>query len=252
MSKEEKKIENIPEIMPIIGVEDFVVFPYLLLPVSVTEARDIEAVNIALKEEKVIGLFPIKREGKREISIPEDIHDIGTAASIARMIRMPDDSIKVLLQGMKRIKIKRIINTKGNRAEIKILDSTTKTSEELEALKRTVTTIFIQIVRIANYLPDDMALIIESIDDPSRLCDFIAANVNLNIKDRIEILCTINIKDRLKKLTGYLQNEMNILQLGEKLRSEVSTELNKEQKEYYLREQLKACLLYTSPSPRDS
>mgnify|MGYP001025653264 CR=1 FL=1 len=240
MIEEEKKIENIPEIMPIIGVEGFVVFPYLLLPVSVTEARDIEAVNIALKEEKVIGLFPIKREGKREISIPEDIYDIGTAASIARMIRMPDDSIKVLLQGMKRIKIKRIINTEGNRAEIKILDSTTKTSEELEALKRTVTTIFIQIVRIANYLPDDMALIIESIADPSRLCDFIAANVNLNIKDKIEILCTINIKDRLKKLTGYLQNEMNILQLGEKLRSEVSTELNKEQKEYYLREQLKA------------
>ncbi len=239
MIEEEKMIENIPEIIPIIGVKDFVIFPYLLIPMSVTESRDIEAVNIALKEEKVIGLFPIKGE-KREISIPDDIYDIGTAASIARMIRMPDDSIKVLLQGMKRIKIKRIINTKGNRAEIKILDSTTKTSEELEALKRTVITIFIQIVRIANYLPDDMALIIESIDDPSRLCDFIAANVNLNIKDKIEILCTINIKDRLKKLTGYLQNEMNILQLGEKLRSEVSTELNKEQKEYYLREQLKA------------
>ena len=239
MTGEKELINKIPEKLPIIAIRNFVVYPYLLLPISVTEQRDIDVINLSLKGDKMLAVFTVKENAGEKVDYRRDIYEVGTVVTIAKMVRMPDDSMKVLLQGVKRIRLKDI--EKGDTyANIEVLENEIEHSEEVEALKRNVTSLFIQIVKLASYIPDDIGLVIESIEDPSRLCDFIASNINLKIEDKIAILKETNVKTRLKILMDFLQKELNILKLGEKLRSEVSSELTKEQREFYLREQLKA------------
>ena len=239
MNEEKEIVNKIPKKLPVIALRNFVVYPYLVLPISVSQQRDIDVINMALKGDKMLAVFTVRENAQENARIPEDIYDIGSVVTIAKMVRMPDESMKVLLQGVKRVKLEKIEDDKIT-GVIKVLENEVENSEEFEALKRNITSLFIQIVKMATYLPDDIGLIVESIDDPSRLCDFIASNINLKIEDRIKILAEINVKNRMKLLMDYLQKELNILKLGEKLRSEVSSELSKEQREYYLREQLKA------------
>ncbi len=239
MTGEKELINKIPEKLPIIAIRNFVVYPYLLLPISVTEQRDIDVINLSLKGDKMLAVFTVKENAGEKVDYRKDIYEVGTVVTVAKMVRMPDDSMKVLLQGVKRIRLKDIEKDEIY-AKIEVLENEIEHSEEVEALKRNVTSLFIQIVKLASYLPDDIGLVIESIEDPSRLCDFIASNINLKIEDKIDILKETNVKARLKILMDFLQKELNILKLGEKLRSEVSSELTKEQREFYLREQLKA------------
>jgi len=157
------------------------------------------------------------------------------------MFKMPDGSIRAFLQGMKRIKIKKIIQTEPYiRAQIKIIEEKLDKTPELEALTRNLTDLFQKIVVLSPNLPEEIGVAVINIAEPSRLADFVAAHINLSLEEKQGILEELNIRKRLKKVTGFINRELEILELGSKIQSEIKGEFDKAQRQYYLREQLKA------------
>ncbi len=225
--------DEIPDIIPILPMDDVVVFPYLLVPITRNDKSSIKLIDDALSHNKIIGCVAKRKKGR--------IHKLGTASLILRFLRIPDGSIRILIQGMERVRIKKIVETSPYmKAKIEIEEEKEIKDMEIEALTRNVLTIFQEIVHLAPYLPDEVAKMLETIQDPARLTDFIAAQLNVNIEEKQSILETLDIKERMKKLLPVLIKEESILHLGEKIRTEVKTEIGKNQREYFLREQLRA------------
>lgn len=225
--------ETIPNILPLLPVSDTAVFPNLLVPLVRDDESSKKLVDDALSADKIIGNFAKKKDG--------GLYEVGTASLILRFLRIPDGSIRILIQGIERIRLKRIVQDRPYmRAEIEVLKEIETKDIEIEALMRNVSTTFRKITNLAPYLPDELTVMLENIHTPGRLADFIIAQLNVNIEEKQSILETMDVKERLKKLLPILTKEQSILELGEKIRSEVKTEMGKNQREYYLREQLRA------------
>jgi len=232
--------QGIPEVLPILPVEDTVVFPYLIAPLVASDKRAVKLVDQALSEDKIIGTFAMKGTNL-DSRDPKNFFNVGTACIIHRMLRIPDGSIKILVQGLKRAKIKKIVRIDPFiKAKVDIIEEKAKKDVETEALVRNVIGLFQKIVDLAPYLPDDFKLLVINMDTPGQLADFCASNLNLNLQERQMLLETEDPKERLTKLIPLLTKEVNILEVGEKIRAEVSTEVSKMQREHFLREQLKA------------
>jgi len=225
--------EAIPDIIPILPIPDTVVFPYLLVPTARNDEPSKKLIDESLSGEKIIGCFATKKDNK--------LYDIGTASLILRFLRIPDGSIRILVQGTERIRIKRVVQDRPYmKAKIEVLKETDIKDLEIEALMRNVTTMFHNIINLAPYLPNELSVMLENIQSAGRLADFVIAQLNVSVEEKQTILETMNVKERLKKLLPILTKEQSILELGEKIRSEVKTEMGKSQREYYLREQLRA------------
>lgn len=225
--------EEIPDIIPILPVSDTIVFPYLLVPIIRDDEQSKKLIDETLSKDKIVGCFATRKNGK--------LYDIGSASLILRFLRIPDGSIRILIQGMERIRIKRIVQDRPYmKAEIEVLKEIEIKDIETEALIRNVSTIFHNIINLAPYLPDELSVMLENIHTSGRLADFVIAQLSVSIEEKQTILETMNVKERLKKLLPILTKEQSILELGEKIRSEVKTEMGKNQREYYLREQLRA------------
>ncbi len=225
--------ENIPEVIPLLSTSDTIVFPYLLVPIEKTDKSSKKLIDDSLSGDKIIGCFTTTKEGK--------LKDMGSAALILKFLRIPDGSVRILVQGLERIKVKRY--TQDNpylKGEVDILKERESKDLETEALMRSVTSMFENIINLAPYLPNEINVMLNNIQSASRLADFIIAQLNVNVEEKQTILETLDVKLRLKKLLPILDKELSILKLGEKIRSEVKTEMGKSQREYYLREQLRA------------
>ena len=235
----EKEEINIPSRIPVLPLRDAVAFPHILNPMAITLPRNIKLVDDALNSDKIIGL--VLQKGEEEFPSPENLYRVGTAGVIFRMFRLPDGSLRILVKGLERFRIKEFVsNDPYYVAEIEILKEFVKKDLELEALAKDIVKVYQELVNLSPYLPEELSAVVMNIEDPARLADFIATNTKMETEQRQEILETLDVKERLKKILAILTKELDVLKLGEELRNKIKNEMEKAQREYLLREQLKA------------
>ncbi len=244
MVKEEIKIadeiKKISEELSILPLKGTVVFPSLIIPLVITDQRYAKLIDDTLMGGKVIGLFA-QKDPELENPGPNDIYKIGTAGTILKMLRFPDGSVRFLVQGLTRIKIKRFLKEDPFlTAKVEPLEDLIEESVEMEALNRTIIDLLKKVVNLAPYLPDDLQISALNTEDPGKLSDLISSNLNITLAQKQDLLETLEVKDRLKKLTLYLNKEVEVLELSRKIQSQAATEMGKMQRDYILREQLKA------------
>jgi ATP-dependent Lon protease len=231
---------RVPEELPILPVRDTVVFPRTISPLSVGKPRSVQLINDALENDKIIGLFAIRNEA--EEPTPEDIYPIGSAAGIAKMLRAPDGSLRLIVQGLQRIRLVEIIADEPYyRARIEVIPEVVPAEDiELEGTVRHVLSLFERVVNLAPYLPDDLLVFANNVRNPGHLADIIASTLNLKLPERQELLEMYDVSHRLRRLTELLNREIEILEIGSRIQESVKTEMEKTQREYVLRENLKA------------
>jgi len=237
ISEEMKKLTDELSILPLRGN---VVFPSLIIPLVITDQRYAKLIDDSLMGGKAIGLFAQKNP-EIENPGPDDIYKIGTAGTILKMLRFPDGSVRFLVQGLSRIRIKKYLKEDPFLlAKVEPLEDVMEESVEMEALMRTILDLLKKVVNLAPYLPDDLQISALNTEDPGKLSDLVASNLNITLAQKQELLETVEVRERLKKLTLYLNKEVEVLELSRKIQSQAATEMGKMQRDYILREQLKA------------
>ncbi|MEW6375173.1 MAG: endopeptidase La [Thermodesulfobacteriota bacterium] len=243
MKKEtEKDLFSLPETLPLLPVRDIVIFPYMVLPLFVSREKSIKSLEEALIKDRLIFLVAQKNLSEEEPSV-KDFYQVGTVALIMRMLRLPDGKIKILVQGLSKASLKETIQTTPYflvRVENIKDPFITEITLETEALMRNVRE---QLERIASYgklLSPDLMFILESVDDPGRLADLVASNLDLTVEKAQEILEILDPVERLKVLSDVLEKEVQVLTMQAKIQSQAKDEITKTQREYFLREQMRA------------
>jgi ATP-dependent Lon protease len=238
----EENIEavELPEELPILPLRGTVIFPFMIVPFVVGRKSSIKLIDEAIRGDRIIGLFA-QRDPEVEDPATTDIYDVGTAAMILKMLRMPDGSARIMVQGITRLAVEKFVQvTPYFRAKVKRLETPEKKTTKIEALQRNALDLFQKVVELAPNLPEDAYVAAMNIEDASKLADFIASNVNVELAERQEILEAVDVTARLERLTAILNREVELLELGSKIQSEAKSEMDKAHREYYLRQQLKA------------
>jgi len=243
---EEKETEaeelKIPDTLPLLPVRDIVVFPYMILPLFIGREMSIKAVDDALAKDRLI-LLVAQKDISDEDPKPEGIHKVGTVAMIMRMLKLPDGRVKILVQGLTKAAIDEYVQLTPT-----YLVKLTKMKEppipeislETEALMRAVKEQVGKIISMGKVLSPDVILILDSINDPGRLADLVASNLGLKIEESQQILEIVDPLERLNKINEFLNREVQLLTMQVKIQSQAREEMTKTQREYYLREQLRA------------
>ncbi len=242
MGTSEKKpaAVKVPRELPILPIKGTIVFPLIIVPLVAVKERAIKLIDDALAGDKILGLVA-QKDPQKEIPGKNDIYRIGTACTIAKMLRFPDGSLRLLVQGISRIAIDEFTQEEPYlKARITRIEEKWEKGVKVEALMRNIVSMFERLIELSPHLPEELEAIVINIDEPGRLADFIVANLNFEMKDKQRILETLNPVVRLQKLTSILMKEINILEIGAKIRSQVKDEIDEDQRKFYLREQLKA------------
>ncbi len=229
--------------LPILPVRDTVLFPNAILPLTVGRDSSLKLINELKEEERYIGVVA-QRDPRVDNPQPADLYQIGAAAFIHKIIKLPSQSLFIFVEGLQRIAVEEVIQMEPYiRAKIKPLTDVVPSSKEadFDALVRSVTSLFQQVVQLSPTLSDDLQTVVMNIDDPSRLTDFIAANLpSLSSTEKQELLESLDLEARLERLNRQLAREVELQQLRSKIQSDVQDQVTQSQREYYLREQLKA------------
>ena len=225
---------------PMLPLRDVVVYPQLVIPLFVGRAKSIRAIEEANNGDKKILLVAQKTAGQDEPEI-KDLYKVGTVASILQMLKLPDGTVKVLVEGLERADIKKFDDS-GDfwSADISIIKIKEKKDKKTLAFMRSVFSQFDQYVKLNKKIPPEILTSLTSITDPGRLADSIAANLTLKLSEKQNILETIDIRDRLELLLNIMESEIDILQVEKRIRGRVKRQMEKSQREYYLNEQVKA------------
>ena len=230
---------DIPNEIPVLPMNNILIFPYVVAPIIITDEERMDVINEALSDRKIVGLFTLKSQDEEAQSA--NLSSVGTAVFILKMFRVPDGSMGLMVQGLSRIELQELTQTEPYlKGKIRVIPEKGEKNIKVEALMRELIEVFQQIVSISPFLPDELGGAVNSVDDPGRLADIIAANVKLDILERQTILETLDVEDRLIKLFTYLNKELELLKLGSKIQSEVKGKIEEGQREYFLREQMKA------------
>ncbi len=234
------KIE-IAEELPILPLKDIVIYPHIVAPLLVTEEPLIKLIDDALAGDRIAAIFAAREDIEDEVPGKDDLCDVGSAVAVARMFKLPDGNMQLLVQGIARIRaIEYTQEQPYLKAKVERLRDVLEDTVEVEALARNALNLFRQIVNLAPYLPEEIYIAAMNVDEPNDLADFLSANINLNTMQKQEILEELNVKERLRKLTVFLNHEVEVLEVGSKIQNQVQSELSKGQREFFLREQLKA------------
>ncbi|MFH0800100.1 MAG: endopeptidase La [Pseudomonadota bacterium] len=227
-------------VIPLLPLRDIVVFPHMVVPLFVGREKSIAALEEAMNKEKDI-LLAAQVNPKTNDPTPKDIYEIGTLAAIIQLLRLPDGTVKVLVEGKRRARIVQYV-TDPNLflVEAEPFAEESEVSVEAEALMRGVKSTFEQYVRLNKRIPPEMLASVSTIEDPSRLADTIVAHLSLKLPDKQSILEIIPAGARLEKLLSLMQSEIEILQVERRIRSRVKKQMEKTQREYYLTEQMQA------------
>jgi ATP-dependent Lon protease len=231
---------KIPDQLPILPLRDTVVFPHIVTPLVVAREKSVQLINDVIAGSRILGLVA-QREAEVEDPGYDDIFEYGCAAIILRMLKFPDGSLRVLVQGLSRIKVKGLVQESPYIiGQVEALPEKIAPTTELEALKRNVAIQFQKVVGLVPQLPDELQVVVVNTNNPDKLADLVASNLNLTLDEKQEILEAVDVKKRLKKLTVYVNRELEVLEMGSKIQDKVQTELGKNQREYFLREQMRA------------
>ena len=227
-------------ILPLLPLRDVVVFPHMVIPLFVGRPKSIKALEAAMEEGKNVVLVAQKSAANDEPA-PEDLYDVGTVASILQMLKLPDGTVKVLVEGVHRARINHVLNVKENyEADVSPIPQEEGDNNEVEAMRRSLFAQFDQYVKLNKKIPPEVLTSLSGIESASRLSDTIAAHLPLKLEQKQQILENLHVPARLEQLLGLLETEIDILQVEKRIRGRVKRQMEKSQREYYLNEQVKA------------
>ncbi len=231
---------DIPNVLPVLPLRGTVIYPSMVIPLMVGRPKSIRLIDDALVGDKMIALVAQKKP-EDENPEPGDLFKVGTAAVILKMIKMPDHSVRIMVNGLKRIKVKEYYQDDPYlKAEVETLSENEREGKQIDALMHNVRNLFQKIVEQSPNLPPEMGIMVLNISEPGRLADMVCSSLNLSLNEKQELLEMLNVEDRLEKINYYLTKEIEILELGNKIQTEIKSEMDKTQREYILRQQLKA------------
>jgi ATP-dependent Lon protease len=238
MSKQEATSERLR--LPVLPLKETVVFPESMTPLAVGQERSIKLIDDVVSGERMLALVTV-RDPDADPPGWDDLYEIGTAAVIHKMIKVPDGTLRILVQGLQRVRIvERAEEEPYLVAELEDLPDVIPDSPEVEALVRNVQAKFGHIIGLTPYLPEELQLAAANVEDPSALCHLIASTLRLKTEERQELLETVDVEERLRAVSVILEREVEMSELGSKIQSQVANEIDKGQREFFLRQQLKA------------
>ncbi len=232
-------LPDIPHLLPVLPLSDVVVFPHMVAPLLVTSKQSIQLIDEVVAGNRLLGVT-LQKDPELEHPKTEDLHQIGCVARVVRMLKFPDESVRVLIQGLQRMIVINIeTETPYLVAHINPISDQIKPSLTLTALARSAANQFQEIINLSPSLPDELKVTLLNIEEPGKLADLIAANLNLSLPERQQLLETADVKERLSLLVAQLNRELEVLHIGSEIQDKVSSAINKSQREFFLREQLK-------------
>jgi len=230
----------LPPALPVLPLKEMVAYPDTLTPLAVGQERSVKLIDDVLSGERTL-VLAASRDPEIEEPGPDQLYDVGVAGVVARMLKVPDGTIRILVQATERVRLGEFIAERPYLvARIEQLPDDVEASPELEALTRNVQRTFSEIIEQIPYLPEELQLAVTNIDDPSALSHLIAGALRITVEEKQELLEETDVTRRLRRLSEILARELEVIQLGSRIQSEVQSEMEKGQREYYLREQLKA------------
>lgn len=228
------------EIYPVLPLRDIVVFPHMIVPLFVGREKSVRALEDVMREDKQILLVTQKDAGLDDPSV-KDLYEIGTVATVLQLLKLPDGTVKVLVEGGKRAEISGFAdNPEFFQAYAAVREEADEDDSELEALARSVVTQFEQYIKLNKKIPPEVLVSVNQIEEPAKLADTVASHLSLKISEKQELLETTLVGDRLERIFGFMESEIGVLQVEKKIRNRVKRQMEKTQREYYLNEQLKA------------
>jgi ATP-dependent Lon protease len=234
---------SIPGELPVLPLRDTVLFPNSFMPLAVAREASVRLIDEATSTGRMIGVFT-QRDASVEEPLLEDLYPVGTATHIHKMFKLPDGSLRLIVQGLARVRLEHIVQTRPYlRGAVTAADESLRDEDHLEidALQRNIKSNFQQVVSLSPVLSDDLQALAANITDPGKLADFIASSLTtIGTPVKQEVLDTLDIRARMDSLNRILIKELEVLELGSKIQSQVQSEVGKNQREYFLREQLKA------------
>ena len=242
-ASEEMKIVSIPEILPVLPLAGAFVFPKMLFPLEVSGTSAISLIDEAMAGDRLIGLVMLKQagdpaEGPHKI---EDFYGVGTSVVILRMAKTADNKTQLLLQGIGRFRIVELLEGKPYlRARVENLEDREAKDIEVEALMANLIGLFERIVKLSPFLPQEFGAMAKTVSEPGVLSDIVASVINSPIEEKQKLLEILDVKERLREVTRLVNHQVEILELGSKIQSQVKDDMDKSQREYYLRQQLGA------------
>ena len=233
--------ESVNTVLPILPLKETVVFPDSMTPLAIGQERSVKLIDEAVANDREIALVTTREGDDEEVHSADELYEIGTAAVIHKMIRVPDGTLRVLVQGLRRIRLARLVQDEPYLVgEFEDVLDVIGREKEIEALARNVEALFARIIGLVPYLPDELQLAAANAEDPSSLANLIATTMRLKTPEKQELLEEADVETRLRKLTVILNRELEVLELGTKIQSQVQSEMENSQREYFLRQQMKA------------
>ncbi|OGP47519.1 MAG: endopeptidase La [Deltaproteobacteria bacterium GWF2_42_12] len=234
-------IENVKELsVPLIPLRDIVIFPHMVVPLFVGRDKSIKALELAMTQDKSV-LLAAQKKAKTDDPAQDDIYKVGTLGNILQLLKLPDGSVKVLVEGKKRARIKEFLpSPECFIVKVDEVNEELDDTLETEALTRNLVKAFETYVKLNKKIPPEMIMSVSSMEDPARLADTISAHLVIKLQEKQAILELINVTHRLERLYGIIEGEIEILEVEQRIRQRVKKQMEKTQKEYYLSEQMKA------------
>ena len=240
-STQEINAEKVPDVLPILPLYDAALFPKMVLPLVVMQGESVKLVDEAMAKDRIIGLVVSQRPDEKTSPDKEDLAQVGTSALILKLAKTQDNRTQLLVQGLNRFKIKAFKDGKPYLvARVELIKDVEKEDKETAALMSNILSQFERIVELSPGLPPEIAQMAKSIQEPGTLADMVASTINSNPEEKQKVLELLDVKKRLKEVTRLVNHQLDILELGDKIQSQVKGDMDKSQREYYLRQQLKA------------
>ncbi|MGH2551251.1 MAG: LON peptidase substrate-binding domain-containing protein, partial [Thermomicrobiales bacterium] len=233
---------NEPEIrlLPVLPLRGTVIFPLSVVPLAAAQPRSIRLIDEVMSGDRMVAMV-MQKDAEVEGAGPDDVYSVGTISTIHTMMRVPDGSVRLAVQGTERMRILEWISEEPFlMARVEVWPEVVDDSVEVEALTRNTLELFQRMVSLVSHLPDELVTAALNVDDPKHLVYLVATNLRMEPEEKQALLELDGIKEKLEKLNAFISKELDVLELGKKLQSNVQEEMSKSQREYYLREQLKA------------
>ena len=232
--------ETKSEFFSVLPLRDIVVFPHMIVPLFVGREKSVLALENVMKEDKQL-LLVTQKNASQDDPTPGDIYDVGVIGSVLQLLKLPDGTVKVLVEGGERARILGYVGEEDFfQVSAEVIEETEEDSKELEALSRSVVSQFEHYIKLNRKIPPEVLVSINQIDSPDKLADTIASHLVLKISEKQDLLQTVSVTERLEKIYAGMEAEIGVLQVEKRIRSRVKRQMDKTQREYYLNEQLKA------------
>src|SRR3954470_23635527 len=231
---------SLPDTLPILGLSDIVIFPGMVAPLLVETAQSTKLIDEVVAGDRLLGVV-LQRNAEAENPLPHEMHDVGCAARVLKMLKFPDNTVRVLVEGLWRIKLKEYPSVDPYLcAKFELLKDVVENSVELTAMMRNAQSQFQEIIKLSPALSEQIKIAALNTEDPGHFADLIAVNLNLDLAERQKLLETSSVKERLTRLLPMLNREHEVLTLSSKIQTEVATSISKTQRDFFLREQMRA------------